>query len=103
MKLTSKTSFFGMVLVCGVLGSFPAVAQDNTDRTIEQYTCKDILREHGTNRDVAIAFLHGFLLGKSGSSSFQVETLAKQTDEFIDRCIDTPQEKAATVMMKVKG
>ncbi|HXZ22107.1 MAG TPA: HdeA/HdeB family chaperone [Pseudolabrys sp.] len=85
------------------LGMLPAFAQDDSTRTVEQYTCKDILREHGTNRDVAVAFLHGFLLGKSGSSTFKVETLAKQTDEFIDRCIDTPQEKAVNVMMRVKG
>jgi len=101
MNPNCKKIMLGAAVFCAMLGSAPAYAQDT--RTIEQYTCRDILREHGSNRDVAIAFLHGFLLGKSGSSSFQVETLAKQTDEFIDRCIDTPQEKAVTVMMKVKG
>lgn len=100
MNPICKTSILAAAF-CAVLGVSPASAQDT--RTIEQYTCKDILREHGSNRDVAIAFLHGFLLGKSGGSSFQVETLAKQTDDFIDRCIDTPQEKAVNVMMKVKG
>jgi hypothetical protein len=43
-----------------------ALAQDPQTRTIEQYTCKDIMREAGADRDIAIAFLHGFLLGKSG-------------------------------------
>jgi len=99
--MNCKKMMLGAGVICVMLGFAPAHAQDT--RTVEQYTCKDILREHGSNRDVAIAFLHGFLLGKSGGSSFQVEALAKQTDEFIDRCIDTPQEKAVTVMMKVKG
>ena len=104
MTLTSKISFFGIVVLCGFIGSFfPASAQDNTDRAIEQYTCKDILREGGSNREVAIAFLHGFLLGKSGGSKFNIGVLTKQTDDFVDRCLDSPNDKAVDVMTKVKG
>src|SRR5215468_2726904 len=86
---------------CTMLGFAPAYAQDT--RTIEQYTCRDILREHGTNRDVAIAFLHGFLLGKSGSSKFNLDSLRKQSEAFIDHCLDNPNEKAVDAMLKVKG
>jgi hypothetical protein len=50
-----------------------------------------------------IAFLHGFLLGKSGSSKFDVEVLTKQTDAFIDRCLSNPDEKASDAMLKVKN
>jgi HdeA/HdeB family len=103
MNRICRKIVLGAGVCCAMLGIASAYAQDDGARTVEQYTCKDILREHGSNRDVAVAFLHGFLLGKSGSSSFKVETLAKQTDEFIDRCIDTPQEKAVNVMMKIKG
>ena len=81
----------------------PATAQPSPERTIEQYECKDVMREGGTNREVAIAFLHGFLLGKSGSSKFNLEVLQKQTDAFIDRCLNNPTEKASDAMMKVKG
>jgi len=82
----------------------PASAQQpSPERTIEQYECKDLMREGGTNREVAIAFLHGFLLGKSGSSKFNLEVLQKQTDAFIDRCLNNPNEKASDAMMKVKG
>ncbi|MFZ1189079.1 MAG: hypothetical protein WAO13_15175 [Pseudolabrys sp.] len=51
----------------------PASAQDSKDRAIEQYTCKDIMRESGASRDVAIAFLRGFLLGKSGTTKFNLD------------------------------
>jgi hypothetical protein len=82
----------------------PALAQQpSPERTIEQYECKDLMREGGTNREVAIAFLHGFLLGKSGSSKFNLEVLQKQTDAFIDRCLNNPTEKASDAMMKVKS
>jgi len=79
-----------------------AIAQSDADRTVSQYTCKDIMRENGDTRDVAISFLHGYLLGKSGGSSFNVATLEKQTDAFIDYCLDHPGEKAEDAMKGIK-
>ena len=79
----------------------PASAQDSKDRAIEQYTCKDIMRESGASRDVAIAFLRGFLLGKSGTTKFNLDVLHKQSDEFIERCLTNPGEKAMDAMSKV--
>jgi hypothetical protein len=77
-------------------------AQDRGERTIAQYSCKDVMRESGGNRDVAIAFLHGYLLGKSGGSTFNVETLRRQTDAFMERCLDNPALRAADVMGEVR-
>ena len=91
------------VILSGVLDMTPILAQDTNQRTIDQYACKDILRESGSNRDVAIAFLHGFLLGKSGATTFNLETLKKQTDAFLERCLDNPHDKAVDTMMKVKS
>lgn len=96
----------GLTTAVMLVGSVTVAAAGETarvDRTIEQYTCKDIIREAGSDRDVAIAFLHGYLLGKSGSSKFNIETLEKQTDAFVERCLDNPQEKAQDAMLKVKG
>ena len=86
------------------LGLWPATAwaQDAKDRTVDQYTCKDVMRESGANRDVAIAFLHGYLLGKSGSSKFNVDVLRKQSDDFIERCLENPGEKAVDAASKVR-
>jgi HdeA/HdeB family len=61
------------------------------------------MRENGSDRDVAIAFLHGFLLGKSGSAAFNLDTLHKQTNDFIERCLDNPGQKAIDAMSKIKG
>ncbi len=91
------------VAILSVIEMAPLLAQDATERTIDQYACKDILRESGSNRDVAIAFLHGFLLGKSGGSKFNLDALKKQTDAFLERCLDNPHDKAVDVMMKVKS
>jgi len=95
-----------MVITAAVLASafvaVPARAQVQSERSIEQYTCKDIMRDTGPNREIAIAFLHGYMLGKSGTSKFNVDVMEKQTDAFIDGCLDHPQEKAQDVMSKAK-
>src|SRR5689334_18167899 len=96
--------YSAVVVVVAVLAGPAALwAQDAKERTVEQYTCKDVMRESGSNRDVVIAFLHGFLLGKSGSSKFNIDALRRQSDEFIERCLDNPAEKAVDAAAKVKG
>ena len=70
---------------------------------IELFTCKDVMRQPSTNREIAIAFLHGYLLGKSGNSKFNVEILESQSNAFIEQCLDNPQSKAIDVMMKAQG
>ena len=101
---STYNKIFGAVIVSAAMFATATVyAQDNGDRTIEQFVCKDVMREGGSNRDVAIAFLHGFILGKSGNSKFNLDLLKKQTDLFIDRCLENPNEKALDSMLKVKN
>ena len=96
---------FGAAIVSAAMFVTAATshAQETGDRTIEQFSCKDVMRDSGSNRDVAIAFLHGYLVGKSGSAKFNLDTLRKQSDQFIERCLDNPGEKAVDAMSKVKG
>lgn len=100
---TGRTAaiFIATALHAGL--AIPASAQDGKDRNIEQYACKDIMRESGASRDVAIAFLRGFLLGKSGGTKFNIDVLHKQSDEFIERCLANPDEKAMEAMTKIIG
>jgi hypothetical protein len=102
MKTIRKIATTAVILLAGLdLGR--TSAQSVSSRSIEQYTCKDVMREHGSNRDVTIAFLHGYLLGKSGSSTFDIDALHKQTSDFIERCLDNPGVKAVDVMSKIKS
>jgi HdeA/HdeB family len=100
---TMQKKIFTAVALASLISAGAALAQEPSDRTVEQYACKEVMRETGSNREVAIAFLHGFLVGKSGSSKFNVDILHKQTDAFVDRCLDNPAEKAVDAMMKVKS
>ena len=88
------------ILISIVLAQL-AAAQERI-RTVEQYACKDVMRERGADRDVAIAFVHGFLLGKSGQTRFDLEKLHKESDAFIERCLENPAEPALEAMIKVK-
>jgi hypothetical protein len=99
-----KLAAAALALTAGMFAGLGAgFAQDAPERTTDQYKCKDIMRESGTQRDVAIGFIHGYLLGRSGSNKFNIETLQKQTQAFIERCLDNPNETAMDAMAKVKG
>ncbi len=102
MKTGHKFATAAVALLIA-LGLGQRFAQADNSRSIEQYTCKDVMRESGANRDVTIAFLHGFLLGKSGSSTFDLDVLHKQTSDFIEHCLDNPGEKALDAMLKIKS
>ena len=101
-ELRSRKIVLAGVGIAIGLSAAPLSAQETNERTIDQYLCKDVLRE-ASNRDVAVAFLHGYLLGRSGGSKFNVQVLREQTDKFIDSCLDHPGDKAVDVMTRVKG
>ena len=95
---------YAAIFVFGLIAAPPtSFSQDNSERAVEQYSCKEVMRESGVQRNAAIAFLHGFILGKSGQSKFNLETMTKQTDQFIDFCLDNPKEKAVSAMQKIKS
>ena len=94
MRIARKAALIGSAFILIAIGPAPVSAQNAKDRSVEQYSCKDIVRESGADRDVAIAFLHGFLLGKSGSSKFNLDDLHKQSTDFIERCLDNLAERA---------
>jgi len=99
MRINRKLALSAAMLLAGLNYAF---AQQGNIRTVEQYLCKDVIREHGDNRDVAIAFLQGFMLGKTGSSAFELDVLHKQTTDFIEYCLDHPADRAVDAMAQVK-
>lgn len=101
--MSSQPTRFLCITVAAMFAATAALAQDTGARTVEQFACKDVMRDSGRDRDVAIAFLHGYILGKSGASKFDVEALRKQTELFIDRCLNNPNDRALDIMLKVKS
>ena len=69
-------------------------------KNVNDFLCKDILRTSGEDRNVAVAFMHGYLLGKSGKSSFNKEKLSEATDKFIEACLDNTKAGAVATLGK---
>lgn len=78
-----------------------ALADDKLERTVDGYTCKEIMMENDASREAAISFLHGYILGKAGGTKFSLDTLAARTDKFVEQCLDNPKDKAIDTMTRV--
>jgi len=70
-------------------------------KDLKDISCKEVMRLSGEERDISIAFVHGYMLGKNKSTQYEIEKLAGITDAFIDYCLDHPGEKALESFEKV--
>lgn len=74
------SSCVGATAALALLAPSAGFAQNATDNSIDQFTCKQVMQEPAAARETSIAFLHGYLLGKSNSVKFNVEVLLKRTE-----------------------
>jgi len=98
MKSVVNMFVISSVLVLGFAGT--AGASNEESKSINDYLCKDILRASGNDRDIAIAFMHGYLMGKSGEHVINKPRLSKATDDFIEACLGDANSKAITTLKK---
>ncbi len=77
-----------------------ALETSSEDIDINAYTCKDVMRMSGGNRDMSISFIHGYWMGKAGKTSFNKKQVEEMTNKFYDYCLDNPKEKAVKSMGK---
>jgi hypothetical protein len=77
-------------------------AQDG-QREVASYACRDVMRMSGEDRSIAVAFLHGYVLGSSGESAFDPEELRAATDLFIEYCLSNPDDVALDAMREATG
>jgi hypothetical protein len=96
-KLLSLSAAAAAMIFLSLAG--PTGAAEPTDtadnkRDFAALSCKDVMRLSGEERDLALAFAHGYMLGKKGTTQYDVDVLARITDQFIDHCLDHPAENA---------
>ncbi len=72
-----------------------------TQKDLKVFTCKDVMRLSGSERENSLAFVHGYRLGKMNTTQYEIETLADITDHFIDYCLDNPNDNALAVFEKL--
>ena len=87
------------VLLFGVSGVSAEEKAGMND--LNDYLCKDVMRLSGEDREVSLALVHGYRLGKMGTTQFDTQALAEITAKFLDYCLDNPNEKALASFEKV--
>ena len=78
-----------------------AFAEESKPQDLSSYACKDVMRMSGVERDLSLAFVHGYRLGKINTTRYEVDALAAITDKFIDHCLDNPNDKALAAFEKI--
>ena len=82
-------------------GSAAVAAEPPETKDLNEYSCKYVMRLSGGDRDIALALLHGYRLGKKNTTQFETQALSELTDSFIDYCLDHPGEKALPAFEKI--
>jgi len=69
---------------------------------IYSYSCKDVMRMTGGDREISISYLHGYWMGKNGKTKFDKKKVEEMTNQFYDQCLDNPTHKAVETMGKLE-
>ena len=84
------------------LGGTIALAEEPpTQKDLKEFICKDVMRLSGSERENSLALVHGYRLGKMGTTEYDIEALSDLTDRFIDYCLDNPNDKALETFEKL--
>jgi hypothetical protein len=82
-------------------GSAALAEEPSNKKDLSEFLCKDVMRLSGNEREYSLAFVHGYRLGKKGTTQYEIEALAAITDKFIDHCLDNPNDKALEAFEKI--
>lgn len=86
---------FSIVAVALIMGSTGVVfANTDVSKDLTSSACKDLMRFSGEDRVIALAFAHGYWLGKKGTTIYKPGKLGEATDELIETCLDNPNANA---------
>ena len=101
MKSTAMKKLSGAIVATALLSmGLVSMAPAGQSGDLSSFSCKDLMRYDTPDRDIAISFIHGYLLGKKGTPQYAADALGKATDAFIEHCLDNPKDNALKVMAK---
>ena len=102
MLISRHSLMFAAASVACCLPTMPVDAAESLGKgDLASHACKDVMRLSGEDRDIALALVHGYVLGRKGTTKYDVETLAQITDRFIDYCLENPKENALAAFEKI--
>ena len=84
------------------MSSSVSFAKESGGTDIYSYTCKDVMRMTGGDREISISYIHGYWMGKMGNTKFDKKKVEEMTNKFYDQCLDNPTHKAVETMGKLE-
>lgn len=100
-KIAAVTAVALAVLSFAGMNALAAEPSSAVVNDLRSNSCKDVMRLSGADRDIALAFVHGYSLGKRDTTRFDIDRLAEITDRFLDYCLDHPSENALQSFEKI--
>jgi hypothetical protein len=94
MKLVLAT-LAGLAMI-----STGASAAENKTWDIGQVLCKDIMIRGDRERELAMAYYHGYLDGKANATTLDVNAKAALTDKVMEHCVSNPNDTLLSVFSK---
>ena len=86
-------------LVVTGAASLPMTAGAQEDEgKLTDTSCRDVMILSGADRDTTIAFFHGYLIGKLGKTTVDLDKLTDSTEAFLNACLDNPKAKAVATL-----
>ena len=76
-------------------------AKSDKPGDLDSFLCKDVMRMSGDDRVIATSVLHGYTLGKKGTTKYVTADLSKITDTFVEHCLNNPNDKALQAFTKL--
>lgn len=102
MQYSYRQPLLAMIAAMFLIGGGGVYAESpSNSKDLNDFLCKDVMRLTGSERENALALLHGYSLGKNNTTEYQIEALAAVTDNFIDHCLDNPDDKALAAFEKI--
>lgn len=97
----NATKIVGAILLAlGAGVAFQAKAQQEETQTVdvEAMTCKEVMILSGMDRETTISYIHGYVAGKHGHASVDLDALTVATEAFVNNCLDSPTAKAVATL-----
>jgi hypothetical protein len=103
MSAAAVAAGFLLVAAHGVAQTSAAKAPARADQgdDLDRYLCKDVVRMTGDDRIIALSALHGYTLGRKGTTKYVPAELSKISDAFVEHCLSNPNDKALPAFTKL--
>ena len=101
-RFNAVTMIAATLITLSCVGTSALAARPSgSTKDLANFRCKDVTRLSGEERQIALALVHGYVLGKKGTTRYDVELLSQITDEFVDYCLDHPTANALKSFEKI--